>query len=383
MIKRSEFPTLLAVCLASTIGGLPFNALPILLGSLSEQFSLSAQSAGLLGSVCFFGYLIGTLSSVVIVKRFCLQKLTILCAALLCVLLIISAKSQETVQTYIWFGVGYCAALMTCLGLMLLGAMPNKEQVLGFRQGTELTVTAAVLFIIPAYITYQYGYVGTVIAIAVVIAILSVSSFFLPKGRQEYSQSVLFKEQIKIPLKAWAALGIFLLFATGNIALWAFLERMGHEIALDPTQQGIIFAILKVLGGLAAFSVIFVGNRIGYKAPYYIIAVVLFLGLYLIFLGMNKNSPSFYFFAAGVWIWEVAFTWGCVYQTAAVARFDPTNKAIMLIPTAFALSAMIGPYSGGLLMTQGSSILLVFTATMSVLALICYVGPMYRWQNRV
>ncbi len=58
----NKLTILLAASFASTIGGLPFNALPILLGSLSETFQLDAASAGWLGSVCFMGYLGGTLS---------------------------------------------------------------------------------------------------------------------------------------------------------------------------------------------------------------------------------------------------------------------------------------------------------------------------------
>lgn len=381
MLTKNNFPLLLGVCFASTIGGLPFNALPILLGALSEKFTLSAQSAGFLGSICFFGYLIGTLSSVIMIKRYCLQKLTQLCTSLLCLLLVLSVYSSEVLQAYIWFAIGYGAALMTCLGLMLLGMMENKEQVFGLRQGTELTVTAVVLFIIPAYITYEFGYSGTVLALATVIILLSISSFYLPKGRQEYSESLSFKEQIQIPKKAWFALAVFLMFATGNIALWAFLERLGHAIALNPSQQGVIFAVLKILGGFAAFSVMFVGNRFGYKVPYYFVGAVLLSGLYLILTGIKDTESSFYFFAIGVWIWEVAFTWGCVYQTAAVARFDPSSKAIMLIPTSFALSAMFGPYCGGWLITQGVEALLVFTATTSIFAVACYIGPMHRWQS--
>lgn len=380
---KNTLPLLLAACFASTIGGLPFNSLPILLGSLSEAFNLTPESAGLLGSICFFGYLLGTLSSVIVVKRFCLQRLTQLCAVLICSMLILSAYSPEPAQAILWAGIGFFAAIMTCLGLMLVGMMANKEQALGMRQGIELTVTAGALFVIPAFITYRFGYAGTAFALAGVIALLGLSSFFLPKGRHvnEQQPSMSLREQLRIPYKAWLALAVFLLFATGNIALWAFLERLGNDITLSGAQQGIVFAVLKVLGGVAAFSVMLVGNRLGFRIPYIIVGLVLFIGLIMIHIAMGDTETSFVIFASGVWIWEVAFTWGCVYQTAAVARFDSTNKAIMLIPTAFALSAMLGPYSGGLLVSQNYMYLLIFTFVSSLIALICYLGPMHPWQQ--
>ena len=52
---------MLAASIASTIGGLPFNALPVMLGSLAEAFKLEPAAVGFMGSVCFAGYLLGTL----------------------------------------------------------------------------------------------------------------------------------------------------------------------------------------------------------------------------------------------------------------------------------------------------------------------------------
>lgn len=54
---------IIAASLASTIGGLLFNTLPVLLGSLADSFQLPPQQIGLLGSICFGGYLLGTLGA--------------------------------------------------------------------------------------------------------------------------------------------------------------------------------------------------------------------------------------------------------------------------------------------------------------------------------
>ena len=372
---------LLAASFASTIGGLPFNALPILLGALSETFQLDAASAGWLGSVCFMGYLGGTLSAVVIMQRVSLIKLTVGCAFVLCSVLLLSVWLDYRWQSLIWASIGYFAALMTCLGLMVIGSLPNKEAALGTRQGIELTVTATVLFIIPAYVTYRFGYTGTTLALAAVIALLALSAAKLParvSTSESEQQSV--KAQLSLPFRAWIVLGLFLLFATGNIALWAFLERMGNTLMLSGEQQGIVFSVLKVLGGVAAFSVAVVGTRLGYRIPYWIVAVVLSLGLIMIHQAMQTGA-GFWLFACGVWIWEVAFTWGCVFQTAAVARLDPANRAIMLIPTAFALSAMLGPYTGGLLISIEVSYLLLFAGGTSLVVILGYLSVVHRWQT--
>jgi predicted MFS family arabinose efflux permease len=373
---------ILAASFASTIGGLPFNSLPILLGSLADTFGFELQTVGLLGSICFAGYLIGTLSSVMIINRFCLRKLTIVCAVSSIILLIASSLSDAILQMPLWGGIGFFAALMTCLGLRIIGQMANKERALGVRQGIELGVTALVLFVLPAYVISQYAYAGAAVSLSLIIAFLSLSVFWLPKDTHLESTDNSIKAQLNIPTGAWLALLVFLVFATGNIALWAFLERMGNAIALSPSEMGTVFAVLKLLGGAAAFSVALVGARLGLRLPYLIVLVVLAIGLYLIWLSFNSTTNQFMLFAIGAWIWEVAFTWGCVFQTAAVARLDVKGRAIMLIPAAFGLSAMIGPALGGWLAVLGYHQILVLAFVASVVAVGCFIGPLARLQHK-
>ena len=374
---------ILAASFASTIGGLPFNSLPILLGSLADTFGFELQTVGLLGSICFAGYLIGTLSSVMIINRFCLRKLTIVCAVSSIILLIASSLSDAILQMPLWGGIGFFAALMTCLGLRIIGQMANKERALGVRQGIELGVTALVLFVLPAYVISQYAYAGAAVSLSLIIAFLSLSVFWLPKDTHLESTDNSIKAQLNIPTGAWLALLVFLVFATGNIALWAFLERMGNAIALSPSEMGTVFAVLKLLGGAAAFSVALVGARLGLRLPYIIVLVVLAIGLYLIWLSFNSTTNQFMLFAIGAWIWEVAFTWGCVFQTAAVARLDVKGRAIMLIPAAFGLSAMIGPALGGWLAVLGYHQILVLAFVASVVAVGCFIGPLARLQHKM
>ena len=203
---------ILAASFASTIGGLPFNSLPILLGSLADTFGFELQTVGLLGSICFAGYLIGTLSSVMIISRFCLRKLTIVCAVSSIILLIASSLSDAILQMPLWGGIGFFAALMTCLGLRIIGQMANKERALGVRQGIELGVTALVLFVLPAYVISQYAYAGAAVSLSLIIAFLSLSVFWLPKDTHLESTDNSIKAQLNIPTGAWLALLVFLVF---------------------------------------------------------------------------------------------------------------------------------------------------------------------------
>jgi len=90
------------------------------------------------------------------------------------------------------------------------------------------------------------------------------------------------------------------------------------------------------------------------------------------------NAEGFLTYAAGAWIWEVGFTWGCVYQTAAIARLDSSGRSIMLIPGAFALSSMAGPALAGQLVGQGFNTLLWVAAGCAVIPVLAFTGLLAR-----
>lgn len=346
---------MLAAGFASTIGGLPFNSLPILLGSLADTFSLSPQSTGLLGSTCFAGYLAGTLIAAAFMNRVHWPRLTFACGIGAAGALLASAFLSADMQYPLWALIGFFAASMTCLGLRIMGELPNKERALGVRQGIELGVTSLVLFALPPLVIARFHYPGAAMALAAIILVLAISAFWLPT-RQDMPAAAEGASGAALPhaLPAYGALGIFFLYGAGQIGLWAFLERMGNSIHLLPTELGTVFAVLKLLGGAAALAGAAIGDRLGFRLPHF-----LALGVTLCGLALLASAGSFLPFGFGAWIWEIGFTWGCLYQTAAVARLDPSGRAIMLIPAAFALSSMVGPGVAGFLVAEGFTPLLL------------------------
>ena len=372
MSGRKTLAIMLAASFASTIGGLPFNTLPILLGSMVDSLGFSVEQIGLLGAVCFAGYLLGTLMAVVLIDRLNWRWLTLGCATGAAAAYWMSSWLPATAQLPLWALIGFFAALMTCLGMRIMGEMANKERALGLRLGIELGVVAAVLFALPSLVIAYFHYTGAVLMLAAIILLLSLSALALPRredfidqGRLPQGGSVL--SRFQFPPAAYAALGFFFLFGAGQIGLWAFLERLGHGLALQPTELGIVFAVLKLLGGAAALILAAVGDRLGVRAPHIIVMLVLGTGLLLL-----GNAEGFVMYAAGAWIWEVGFTWGCVYQTAAIARLDPSGRSIMLIPGAFALSSMAGPALAGQLVGQGYTMLLWIAAACAVIPVLAF-----------
>ncbi|HNB45533.1 MAG TPA: hypothetical protein PLW24_01615, partial [Burkholderiaceae bacterium] len=179
---RHLIGVMLAASLASTIGGLPFNALPVMLGSLADGFGLDAASVGLLGSICFAGYLVGTLGAPLWMNRLDWRWLTLASAAGTAASFALSARVTELRWLYgVWALVGFFASTMTCLGMRILADLPNKVRAYGVRQGVELALTAALLFALPPLVIATWRYPGAALALAAVVALLGLSALWLPR----------------------------------------------------------------------------------------------------------------------------------------------------------------------------------------------------------
>ena len=372
--QRRTLIFMLAASLASTIGGLPFNTLPILLGALADSFGLAPSQIGLLGSVCFTGYLVGTLVAVGFIDRCNWRLLTFGCASGAALALLASSQLPATAQLPLWALIGFFAALMTCLGMRIMAEMPNKERAFGLRQGIELGLVALVLFVLPSVVIAHYHYAGAARVLAVMIVLLSLSAFGLPR-RSDFAVKVdrakdsSLQGRFRFPVPAYWALGFFFVFGAGQIGLWAFLERLGHGLDVEPAQMGVVFAVLKLLGGGAALMLALVGDRLGSRWPHVLVLAVIGCGLLLL-----AYAQGFVTYALGAWIWEVGFCWGCIYQTAAVARLDPSGRAIMLIPAAFALSSMVGPAVAGQWVADGFTGLLWLALATAVVPVVAFGG---------
>lgn len=350
---RTLITFILSASLASTIGGLPFNILPVMLGSLADAFGLDAATTGLIGSTCFAGYLAGTLGAPLWMNRLNWRVLTVVSAVGTALSFGLSAGVRSIELLFVmWALIGFFASTMTCLGMRILSDLPNKVRAFGVRQGVELSVTAAVLFALPPLVIAHFKYPGAALALAGVVALLGLSALWVPKGPRLApalaAQSVSAAGSY-LPVAAWQALAVFFVFLVGNIGLWAFLERIGSSLKISPAEMGIVFAVLKLLGGVAAFSVAVVGERLAAQR-----AAWLVLGAVGVGLALLGGAVGFVGFAVGAWVWEFAFTCGCVFHAAGIARSDPSGRAVMLVPAVFALSSMAGPGLAGQIVAEGS-----------------------------
>lgn len=364
---RNAIVALLAASFASAIGGLPFNTLPVILGSLADSLSLDPVGMGLLGSICTGGYLLGALSGPVWVDQVNWRVATAVAAIGVAAALCVSATATGTTLKVALAAFGCCAALMHCLGNRMIGELPDKERGFGIRLFVELVFVAGVLAILPFSIA-RAGYSGAAWTLAFAAAVLGLAAFLVPARGASASATVIISR--RTATLGWMALAAFTLYAVGQVALWVFLDRIAKRVDAQPAELATLFSMLKFVGGGAAAFVSLLGARLGDRLPHALAFVVLACGIVIL-----QAADSFWPMAFGAWIWEAGFTIGCVYQIAAMSKLDPSNRLVVLVPAAFAISSFVGPAVGGQLTQSGS-----FTPLL-IAALVCAIVPTLTYQR--
>ncbi len=359
-------PIIIAVSMVSAIGGLVFNTMPLLLGALGKEFEMSPDALGTLSSNAGWGYLFGTITAPLWVDRVNWKLSALMFSVFAAGTFFFISKAP--VSSLVWsFAIyGFACALAIGLATRVLADMPDLERAYGTRLTVELWSIAAFLYVLPVYFISKSGFSGAMIGMAMFTALLGLGSFLFPKR-----QSLI--EKVKYPNwseagKAWILIGMFLIYLLVNVAVFFFLSVVAENFSPTGKEVGLMFLVLKWLGGAAGAVGAIIGAKAGFKLPHIMAAGILVVGL----AGMTI-AKSFNVFMVSSWIWEFGFTLGCLYATTAITRFDPSKKLVVLVPATFGLSMVLGGKVGGKLLSSGSSAPLFIAAGAGALLMLVYV----------
>ena len=348
--SKSLMPVIIAVSMVSAIGGLVFNTMPLLLGALSKEFGLAPDKLGSLSSIAGWGYLVGTISAPFWVDKINWKLSAIFFSVFAAgTFLFISQSPPETLLG--GFALyGFACALAIGLATRALADMPDLERAYGTRLSVELWSIAAFLYVLPVYFIAKSGFSGAMIGMAIFTGLLGLGAFLFPKRTvTPIAERVSYPSWSKAR-SAWIMIGVFLLYLLVNVALFFFLDIIANDFEPSDKQRGLMFLVLKWLGGGAGAVGAIIGAKAGYKLPHYVALIILLVGIAGLWL-----APNFKTFMVSSWIWEFGFTLGCLYATTAITRFDPSKKLVVLVPATFGVSMVLGGKIGGKLLAGGSA----------------------------
>lgn len=337
--------------MVSAIGGLVFNTMPLLLNSVSTALGLSTEQLGNLSLCAGLGYLVGTLTGPLWVDRVNWRGATFLIVALAAFSFLSAAYVDSSLLAVSFTAFAFFCALAIALAMSVLAEMPDPERAFGTRLSVELLSIGVFLGILPIYFIAKSGFSGAMFGLAGFVLLLGVGAFLMPKRLASASsaQTKGFPSWTQAR-PAWLMLGIFLIYLLVNVGLFFFLAVIAQTFNPTPQEFGLMFLVLKWLGGGAGIVGAIIGARAGLRLPHIVSLAIVLVGVAGLFMAKSMTG-----FMVASWIWEFGFTLGCLYQTAAIARFDPTNKLVVLVPAAFGISMLLGGKIAGQLLEGGSA----------------------------
>ena len=369
-VLRKGRSLIVAGCVLSALFALPFNLLPILLGSLADTYSLAAEQIGLLGSALTTGWLAGSITTFILMPR--LSRRVLASAGISLTIagyLLSNVAGSLTLLDATWFLVGFGTSIPFSIAIQSLGEVGGQERVMGMKQGSEVFLGAMLLYLFPVIFMLRWGYAGASVGLAAILLTGFLVLKRIPRRANVQSVTREVSSIITGNGRAWVALGAYALFMCGQVGLWAFIERIGVDLSMSGQQIGIVLAILKVLGGVAALIAVFAGRRFGGRWPHIVSLAMVAIGAYLL-----DDAGGFIAYAVGAWAWEFGFSLSQCYQMAAVPRLDRSGRLTTLVAAAAGVGAAFGPAIAGYLRasTGSYSAILLFTTSTVALVVVAY-----------
>jgi MFS family permease len=292
----------------------------------------------------------------------------------------LTGKYQSIMMLFGIMGIGIGG--LYALGMAVIGDSENPHRAFGIKLGLESLPSIILLFALPILVIPHYGFMGMAYAMAAtcfVIGLLSGllpshgvkndTAFPLPPAEADNNASAgskSFTEPLTLSLLTLAA-GI--IFFTGIIATWAFLEIMGTDKGLPADKVGVTLALGLISSAVGAFVAAWLGNKAGRNLPLIAIMIVNIVSLIIIWL-----STALVTFAVGTILFTFCVNYGLAYFFGLSAEVDLSGRFVVLCATTLSLGGVIGPALGGRLMEgPGFETVLACSAICSILSLAIYM----------
>lgn len=367
--------------LVSGAGALLLNVLPVLFGAFAERFGLGEHQLGNLAMAMNLGFGAFGLASLLWIHRFSWRLISALSSALvvgaiLCVLRDPSYESLLAIMALAGAGTGALYAL----AMTIFGDSSQPERAFGFKLGIETVPGAILLIVLPVAVAPVWGFEGMLISIAIAMVVMGILPLpWVPRFSErqlEATGSAVRIASAESRIIVWLSLVASLVFLTGIMSVWAFLELMGKKTGLASDTIGMVLALGFLINAGGGFIASAIGLKMGRFMPMAVIILAELLGLVAL---AQFSSLTAYVVGVICFLFSIGFV--LAYTFGVMAEFDLSGKLIALGALCLSLGAAFGPAIGGFLIEAfGYSAVLVFSGACSVAVLAIYGAAVLRAQ---
>ena len=356
---------LIGAVMASTVGVLFYNVMPIYLGYLMEAKSLDYDQIGYMASAFFLAFSIPSATAYFWIRNIKPRTISYISIIFVAVFLFISSYTNS--YTYLIVEilvVGSFSGILATLAMTVIGNYKNSTRWYGFKSASESAAGTLLLFVLPSTLIMSYGFNGVIYGMLIFMLLsIPIVSLISNEPLAESDEDTMIDTSIKdiSSIFAWMALlAIFFNYITGS-AIWAFAERIadikGFDSTLVANALGLTLAFA-IIGPLISSSI---SDKYGLKIPFIITSLLMLIGAY----GLTAASTlsSYAIFAC---IQMLGWGGALPFLYSLVSNSDPNGRYIALAIPALGLGSVVGPALAGNLIGESSSMLML-----QVLVIVC------------
>lgn len=357
-----------AAIIASAIGALFYNVLPIYMGTAQDYRGLDNREIGFLSSAFFFGYNVVTISAFFWIRRLSWALIVAISAPIAALSLYAGTLFDSYVSLLVSVAVsGGAFAAIYGVGTTILGDTTNPARWFGVKIAAEAMLGAVLLLVLPATTIARWGFDGTIIGVIIAMVFLAPFLFWLPaRGSKGWEDDLPTSDAAEQSQSSyiWGALAATLIFFAGASAVWAFIERIGAQGGFAPAALGVLLSVTLLFALIGSLLAAALGGRFGNVKPF-----VAGAALSLVALLLLDSPQSFAVYAAGACLQTFVIGLLLPFAITEVADLDVDGRYIVLTVPAIGIGAMAGPGIAGVLSQSGDfGSLLGFVGTTAVVS---------------
>ncbi|MEP6882453.1 MAG: MFS transporter [Dokdonella sp.] len=353
----------LLFALLATAGFFYINIMSAIVDGLITGLGFSNAQAGMVGSANIYGASIGSLCAVFIVRRIEWRPaLVVLFSLLIAIDLASSVIHDPNLLIAVRAMHGFIGGMSVGIAYSVMARLHSPDRAFGVLLVLQFGLGGLGVMYLPLLVPL-YGAQILFFVLAALTAVALVSMLAIPKrlGKNRSKADLAAMPASYRKLTVVLALLALFLFQGGNMALAAFIIRLGEHAHLARDFIGQALGWATWIGAAGAGLVIFMGTRFGRLRPLIAAFLLTFAGTAGFF--WSESQPIFMIANVGT-----AITWSFVvpYLFGMISRLDPSGRLAALGGFVSKCGLASGPLLAGLLLRTDNFDLLIWVSLIAL-----------------
>lgn len=342
-------------------------ALPLWVGAIIDDYSLTAERAGIVAAIEYAAVAIVSVAIATQVHRLNLKNVSII--GMLCLLIGNGSAGFSTDFASLSLSRGLAGTgkgLVIAAIFSLAARTPTPTKAFAIINGAY-TALATIIYLSLPFPIEAAGAPGAFWSLFAIALAGAAFLFWVPatKAVDTVKKDINDRPKIKLSLSGLLVLLALILMWAANGSIWVYVERIGQRTGLSLPQIGTILsasAAVAVLGPVLAHQI---HDRFGFRKPIVLGACVKISAALIL---CNWLTPLPYMIAAPLFVLAALFI--VPYLMSLMSLADPTGRLAAAAGGLLTAGSSLGAYLGGVTLTYGN------TPTLSIVAVTLLVGMM-------